>query len=129
MPREMPREVESGIARLEGYLLCRSELDDARADAEAFAGRLAWLTAAQREEVVRLYAEERVELSRRMLRRIVDRCEELRAEYTARYEELRRRLLCRCVALALVTLAVLVLVALVAAPAAVALDLDLPDPV
>ena len=93
--------MESGIARLEGYLLCQSEISGARAEAEAFAGRLPWLTEAQREEVIRLYAEERLELSRRLLRRIVDRCGELRGEYTARYEELRRRLLGLCAALLL----------------------------
>jgi hypothetical protein len=109
-----PYEIESGIARLEGYLLCQSELGDARAEAEAFAGRLSWLTAAQREEVVRLYTEERVELSRRMLRRIVDRCEELRAEYTARYDELRRRLVFRCVAGILAVANVLAVVGAVA---------------
>ncbi|MES4904444.1 MULTISPECIES: hypothetical protein [unclassified Streptomyces] len=109
-----PHEIEAGIARLEGYLLCQSELGDARAEAEAFAGRLAWLTAAQREEVVRLYTEERVELSRRMLRRIVDRCEELRAEYTTRYDELRRRLLCRCVAGVVAAMTLLAVVGAVA---------------
>ncbi|MEU7241334.1 hypothetical protein [Streptomyces sparsogenes] len=109
-----PDEIESGIARLEGYLLCQREFGDARTEAEAYADRLPWLTAAQREEVVRLYAEERVELSRRMLRRIADRCEELRAEYTARYEELRRRLLYRCVAVVLVALTVLAVMGAVA---------------
>lgn len=109
-----PDEIESGIARLEGYLLCQRELGDARTEAEAYADRLPWLTSAQREEVVRLYAEERVELSRRMLRRIADRCEELRAEYTARYEELRRRLLYRCVAVVLVALTVLAVMGAVA---------------
>ncbi|GAA2357921.1 hypothetical protein [Streptomyces cuspidosporus] len=109
-----PDEIESGIARLEGYLLCQRELGDARAEAEAYADRLPWLTTTQREEVVRLYAEERVELSRRMLRRIADRCEELRAEYTARYEELRRRLLYRCVAVVLVALTVLAVMGAVA---------------
>jgi hypothetical protein len=36
-----------------------------------------------------------------VLRRITDRCHELQAEYTARYRQLRRRLLCLCTALVL----------------------------
>jgi hypothetical protein len=109
-------EIESGIAQLEGYLLCQSEISGARAEAEAFVGRLPWLTGAQRDEVVRLYAEDRMELSRRLLRRIVDRGHELRAEYTARYEELRRRLLCLCAALVLSGLALCVCVLLAVSP-------------
>jgi hypothetical protein len=96
-----PHEIESGIARIEGYLLCQTEISNARAEAEAFARRMPWLTAAQHEEIVRLYTEDRMELSRRVLQRIADRCRELRAEYTARYEELRRRLVCACVAVVL----------------------------
>lgn len=95
------REIASGIAALEGYLLSQAEISDARREAEAFADRLPWLTTAERSEVVRLYAEDHLDVSRRVLRRITDRCRELRAEYTARYELLRRRLLCVCVALLL----------------------------
>jgi hypothetical protein len=95
------REVTSGIARLEGYLLCQTEIRNARAEAEAFARRMPWLTTAQHDEVVRLYTEDRIALARRVLQRIADRCNELEAEYTARYEQLRQRLVCTCVALLL----------------------------
>lgn len=100
-----PPEVEQGIARLEGYLLCQTELTNARAEAEAFARRLTWLTTAQHEEVVRLYTDERIKISRRTLERIIERSRELQTEYAARYEQLRQRLLCTCVALVLAALA------------------------
>jgi hypothetical protein len=98
-------EVASGIARLEGHLLAQTEISNARAEAEAFARRMPWLSTAQYEEVVRLYTEDRIALSRRVLERIVDRCHELKAEYTARYERLRRRLVHRCVAVVLASFA------------------------
>ncbi|GGQ18604.1 hypothetical protein [Streptomyces roseolilacinus] len=100
------RETAEGINRIEGYLLARAELLKAREEGEAFARRMPWLTTAQHEEVARLYAEERVEVSKRALRAVADRCVELRAEYTARYTRLRRRLLCASVA-SLVTAAAL----------------------
>ncbi|MEU9985162.1 hypothetical protein [Streptomyces sp. NPDC050856] len=87
------RDTAAGIARLEGYLLCQAELRRAREEAESFAQRLPWLTTAQREDVVHHYAQERVELSKEVLRAVTARCAELREEYTARYEELRGRLL------------------------------------
>jgi hypothetical protein len=90
-------DVAAGIARLEGYLLSQSEIQRAHTEAEAFAGRLPWLTGAQREEVVQHYVEEQLRLSKEMLQRIATRCAELRDEYTARYDTLRQRLLCRCV--------------------------------
>lgn len=93
------REVAEGLSRLEGYLLCQAELRAARTAAEDFAGRLPWLTAAQRAEVVRLYAEERLAVSRRTWQTIAHRCEELRREYTHRYAVLRRRLCGACAAL------------------------------
>lgn len=110
-------DVAEGVARLEGYLLCQAELGDARADAEAFARRMPWLTTAQREQVVRLYTEDRVALSRRTLQRIVDRCHELRGEYSARYEELRRRLVGVCVALVLLAFSLCVGIVLATAAA------------
>jgi hypothetical protein len=95
-------EVASGIARLEGYLLAQAETSAARTEAEAFARRMPWLTEAQHQELVRLYAEDRIALTRRMLQRVADRCGELRGEYSARYEQLRRRLVCVCLAVLLV---------------------------
>jgi hypothetical protein len=91
-----------------GYLLCQTEIRNARAEAEAFARRLPWLTTGQHDELVRIYTEDRTELSRRLLQRIADRCHELQTEYTVRYQQLRRRLLGACVALLLGAFAVCV---------------------
>ncbi|MFI6103270.1 hypothetical protein [Streptomyces sp. NPDC051310] len=88
------RETAAAVNEIEGYLLCQAELRTAGIEGEAFADRMPWLTTAQREEVVRLYAQDRIELSKKLLRAIAARCEELRGEYTARYVTLRRRLLC-----------------------------------
>ena len=95
---ETESEIAAGIARIEGYLLARSHVQEAERDAEAFADRMPWLTTGQREEVVRVYTGDRIAVSRRVLEALVARSQELRAEHTARYEELRRRLLCASVA-------------------------------
>ncbi|MET9297216.1 hypothetical protein [Streptomyces sp. NPDC003077] len=92
LPAHDAHDTARGIARVEGYLLWQAERDRARAEAEEFADRMPWLTTAQREEVTRLYREQRLVVARQVLRAIADRCEELREEYTARYETLRRRL-------------------------------------
>ncbi|MFF3291019.1 hypothetical protein [Streptomyces sp. NPDC003023] len=92
--RRPESEAAAGIARLEGYLLAQSRMREAEREAEAFAGRMPWLTTAQREEVVRIYTQDRIALSRRVLEAVVSRAHELRLEYATRYEELRRRLLC-----------------------------------
>ncbi|URM89042.1 hypothetical protein LUW75_02300 [Streptomyces sp. MRC013] len=99
------RETAAGINRVEGYLLAQAELLRAREEGEAFARRMPWLTTAQHEEVARLYAEDRIELSKKVLRAIADRCVELRGEYTARYVQLRQRLLCLSVASLLIAAA------------------------
>lgn len=101
-------ETAEGIRQLEGYLLLEAERAAARRSAEDFADKLPWLVPDQREEVVRLYASERMTLTRRTLEHIASRCEELRGEYGHRYEQLRRRLLCRHLALFLTTAAVYV---------------------
>ncbi|MEU0271697.1 hypothetical protein [Streptomyces sp. NPDC006307] len=100
MPADSPTDgdVASGINRLEGYLLYQSELNRARIEGDAFARRMPWLTTAQHEEVARLYAQQRLEVSKAVLREVAGRCAELRREYGARYETLRQRLLCRCAA-------------------------------
>ncbi|MCD0484026.1 hypothetical protein LO771_16910 [Streptacidiphilus sp. ASG 303] len=94
MRRPGPRgESDRGIHQLEGYLLWQGETAAAREQAEAFADRLPWLTGPQREDVVRVYTADRLEVSRATVRRIADRARELRHEYTARYRALRLRLL------------------------------------
>lgn len=92
------QETAQGIARLEGYLLCQAELHNALAEGEDFARRMPWLTTAQHEDVARHYAEERIALSKEVLRAVTVRCTELRSEYTARYQDLRQRLVCLSVA-------------------------------
>jgi hypothetical protein len=113
--RQPEPDVAAGIARLEGYLLAQSKVQEAEREAEAFAGRMPWLTTAQREEVVRVYTEDRIALSRQVLEALVSRAHELRAEYTARYDELRRRLLCASVAALLGSTALCVFAGLLAA--------------
>ncbi|MCZ4097442.1 hypothetical protein G3I60_07195 [Streptomyces sp. SID13666] len=98
---DSPRDIAAGIARLEGHLIRQAEIHNAQAEAEAFADRMPWLTDTQRDEIVRLYADARLDVSLRVLRQVTVRCHELRAEYTTRYEQLRLRLLCTCVALTL----------------------------
>lgn len=99
-------EAARGIAQLEGYLLGQTYRQNARAEAEAFADRLPWLTTGQHDEVVRLYSAERMRLTRRVLEATVDRCAELRQEYTDRYELLRGRLLRRVTAVVLAAITV-----------------------
>lgn len=98
LPDTARTESTRGLQQLEGYLLAQSHLRTARAEAEAFAGRLPWLTSGQYEAVVELYTENRMALTRRVLEGTVEHCGELRQEYTARYEQLRRRLLCQATA-------------------------------
>ncbi|WP_069812353.1 hypothetical protein [Streptomyces sp. TP-A0874] len=88
------RDIEAGIAQLEGYLRSQTDIAEAQQAAEEFADHLPWLTTDQRAELVGLYTEDRLVLTRQYLRRVVGRCTELRAEYSERYEELRRRLIC-----------------------------------
>ncbi|MGW7519938.1 hypothetical protein ACWGJ2_30605 [Streptomyces sp. NPDC054796] len=82
-----------GLARLEGYLLWSAEVREAGRRASLFADQLPWLTTAQREEVERVYAADRLALSRDVLLRIAHRATELRAEYSERYRRLRARCL------------------------------------
>ncbi|MEV0777762.1 hypothetical protein ACIBLA_29640 [Streptomyces sp. NPDC050433] len=89
-----PGEASVGIQQLEGYLLAQSRVREARTHAVIFADRMPWLTTAQHEEVVGLYTQDHIAMSRRALETVVARAAELRAEYTARYELLRRRLVC-----------------------------------
>jgi hypothetical protein len=88
-----PGDIALGINQLEGYLLLQTERDRASDRARRFAGRLDWLTVAQREEGERLYAQDQWDLTEQTLRKVVRRGEELRAEYQRIYHRLRLRLL------------------------------------
>lgn len=88
-----PEEAREGIARVEGYLLWRAEMDRARTDAQNVADALEWPTTAQREDLVRVLTGAYLDRSRVMLAQTAKRAAELRSEYQARYERLRRRFL------------------------------------
>jgi hypothetical protein len=92
-------------AEAEGYLLAHAHYDDARREAQALCARMPWLTATQAEEVTYHYVEQRIDLARDMLRGTIRRADELRQEYEARYQELRRDLLKRHAACASAVLA------------------------
>jgi hypothetical protein len=87
------KEAAKAVNDVEGYLLWQAEVTAAAAQAEAFADRLPWLTTVQREDVVRVYTDDRLELSRAVLQRVADRALTLRQEYTERYRVLRMRVL------------------------------------
>nr|WP_042417039.1 hypothetical protein [Streptacidiphilus anmyonensis] len=76
---------------LEGYLYWQAETARAQEEAERFADRLPWLTSGQREDVIRLYREERLVTSRAFLDRIAERVRGLQQEYAARYQQLKIR--------------------------------------
>lgn len=97
-----------GIARCEDFLFWHAEAGDARIAARAFADRMPWLTTGQREEVLRLYVADRLDLTGVTLRRLSRREGALRDAYEERYRSLRQRLLCTVVTVALLAAAVCV---------------------
>jgi hypothetical protein len=88
-----PPDCARGLNQLEGYLYWQAQTATAGRQAQAFADRLPWLTSGQREEVVRIYTADRLELSRATLDHIAERVRELRSEYAARYHQLKIRVL------------------------------------
>jgi hypothetical protein len=108
-PGRHSQEYARGLNELEGYLLAQAVVTDSLSCAEAFAGQMPWLTTAQREEVVRLYASDRLQISRAALQRVTDRALELQSQYSSRYHALQVRLL----ALFLSALAVFVVVLMI----------------
>ncbi|MBV7694264.1 hypothetical protein KWI83_00905 [Streptomyces sp. TRM70350] len=93
---------------VEGYLIARAEQEEARREAEELCSRLPWLTTAQAEDLTRHHIDQRLEVTRRILRRSVRRADQLHQAYEARYAELRRTLLkrhaaCGCALLACAT--------------------------
>ncbi|MFC9943791.1 hypothetical protein [Streptomyces pratensis] len=93
------KETTRGLAQVEGYLLLNAEVEEARRHARRFTDALPWLTTAQREDVESVYVADRMDICRETLTRIAGRAVELRAEYTARYDQLRAR----CVAVSVLT--------------------------
>ncbi|MEU1799662.1 hypothetical protein [Streptomyces sp. NPDC019937] len=87
------REVAAGLVEIEGLLLAAHHRRRAREEGEAFARRMPWLTPPQHREVARLYTDRHMALAKEMLRTVISRSEELKAEYTHRYRSLKKRLL------------------------------------
>ncbi|MFE5187994.1 hypothetical protein [Streptomyces sp. NPDC056628] len=89
-------EVDGTVAdEAAGYLLVHDHHVRACREAAELCERLPWLTTAQAEDLSRHYVQQRVDLTRRMLRATVERAGQLREEYETRYAELRRALLRR----------------------------------
>ncbi|MDQ0585717.1 hypothetical protein [Streptomyces rishiriensis] len=104
-----PGPVDRTGARLanevEGYLLLQAERDQAQHEARTLCSRMPWLTTAQAEDLARHYIEQRLGLTRQALQITADRAHRLRAEYEARYADLRHTLLKRHAACATLLLA------------------------
>ncbi|WP_201258890.1 hypothetical protein [Streptomyces ambofaciens] len=81
--------------QVEGYLLLRAEREQARREAAALCARLPWLTSAQADDLACHYTEQRLGLTRHVLRSTARRADRLHEEYEARYLALRRTLLKR----------------------------------
>jgi len=77
---------------VEGYLLARAHHDQAHREADDLCARMPWLTTAQAEDLTHHYVEQRLQLSRQLLRDAADRAAHLRQEYEDRYVGLRRDL-------------------------------------
>ncbi|MET9434909.1 hypothetical protein [Streptomyces sp. NPDC006551] len=77
---------------------------EVRQTSEDLARSLSWLGPLEQDEIARRFADQHLALRLRMLRSTLDRAAELRAEYSHRYDMLRRR----TVALALGTVALAV---------------------
>jgi hypothetical protein len=86
-------DADAGLHLIEGYLYWQAENAAAQAKAEEFADRLPWLTRREREDVIHLYTDERLELSRTFVDRTAQRALQLQHEYTHRYRQLKARLL------------------------------------
>lgn len=100
------REAAAGLVDLEGLLMTAHHRRRAREEGESLARSMPWLTPHQHQEVVRLYADRHLALVKEMLRTVISRSEELKAEYSHRYHLLRRRLLTVTVASVIATGAV-----------------------
>ncbi|MFC8093602.1 hypothetical protein [Streptomyces sp. NPDC057301] len=90
------------VGEVEGYLKARAHHLEAREEAESLCSSMPWMTTAQAEQVTRHYIELRIGLTRQTLIRHID---DLREQYEARYQNLRRHLLRRHAAVACAVLA------------------------
>ncbi|MFD3538388.1 hypothetical protein ACFWUQ_02660 [Streptomyces sp. NPDC058662] len=86
-------DAAAGLAELEGYLMSRAAQHCAAREADAFADDLPWLGQAEREDVIRLYTARHLARTRQTLHEITNRSQELKEEYSRRYQALRCRVL------------------------------------
>ncbi|WP_058042550.1 hypothetical protein [Streptomyces roseifaciens] len=91
------RTTAEAINEIEGYLLWEEEKRKARERAREFTAVIPWLTDSQRADLEHRYTADQLATSRTHLRRIVARSTELRAEYEAVYQALKRRTATWCV--------------------------------
>ncbi|MFF6984727.1 hypothetical protein ACFZAV_45565 [Streptomyces sp. NPDC008343] len=90
------------VGEVEGYLKAKTYYLEAREEADRLCSGLPWMTTAQAEQVTRHYIELRIGLTRQTLIHHID---DLREQYEARYQNLRRHLLRRHAAVACAVLA------------------------
>ncbi|MEH6377565.1 hypothetical protein V7793_25000 [Streptomyces sp. KLMMK] len=91
------RTTAEAINEIEGYLLWEEEKRKAGERAREFTAGIPWLTDSQRADLEHRYAVDQLAVSRTYLRRIAARSTELRTEYEAVYQALRRRAALWCV--------------------------------
>lgn len=89
---ERSEEASAGLARIEGYLMSQAALREAKDAGDAFARALTWLGSGERDEISERFAQHHLRLRKEMLAATVVRAEELKAEYSHRYEHLRSRI-------------------------------------
>ncbi|MFD9359548.1 hypothetical protein [Streptomyces sp. NPDC060031] len=107
---ERSDETPAGLARIEGFLMSQAALLEAREKGQAFAGALTWLGPGEQDEISHRFAQHHLALRKEMLAATVARAEELKAEYSHRYDHLRWRITCLAlIALGLYTVAVALL--------------------
>lgn len=85
------KDAAAGVARIEGYLMSQAALREAQEEGQAFARALTWLGPGEQDDISQRFAQHHLRLRRDILTATVARAEELKAEYTHRYAQLRRR--------------------------------------
>ncbi|MFG2772767.1 hypothetical protein [Streptomyces sp. NPDC048350] len=100
-------EAAAGIAQLEGYLLAHQAQAEAGEAGAAFARRFPWMGPQEQSDVARAFAQEHLAVRLHMFRAAVARADELKGQYSHRYECLRRRLVATVLSLATVGTVVL----------------------
>ncbi|WP_406208999.1 cytochrome C oxidase subunit I [Kitasatospora sp. NBC_01560] len=101
-------DARAEIARLEGYLAWEAEVSAAERDARAFAGQFRWLSPAERDDLERAYAADRLRYAEDVVDRAVERCRQLAARYRSECRRICARwaAVCLSVTLAAALLAV-----------------------